>query len=954
MPKVEYLYIADASQVISANEKVASSSRAAQVAMDGEAASGNAAAASGTATAAAMGDLASQKAALLAQTKNVEAAIRGETRVLGDAQNSVKQLGAGHKALDAAVVDSQAKLAGYIQEHEGLKIKLGEVTTQMRAATVVTEQKVVADEEAKVSALEAARAEQAKAIANVEGAAAADLNARQMIVTAAAAGKVTGAAIPGARAIGVLAGAFSGMAIPQLAVIIGLGILVGELFKLGKAKEEQIALDEAGLKIDAERTTAMHTGTLFTKERATVMHDFTASNVALGLALADLTKKEKAEDEARRAATEGEVNYKTAASEVYLMNQLLGQTTEQLTKKEGEATAARVTATAAVQKEVEAYIKFGLEMRLSADAILEMARRTGAEIEVINALTAALDTATFATLRFKSGQNVISETRFKVAHDAAAVGQTLKHAEAERRFTDAIAAQGDETVKLARETELTEKNLKAFTETHRQGGAAARATANELVNLRKQAQDALAALNQDNFAARDAKINNDIQAERDHLKINKRDKEEALQYLAVREQALHDKVAQDRAVAEQRLIDEIRAIEIAGIVDVYDREVEALKLKSQQKALAIQQEFGATDQSEQLLLRMKQAYADEFARWFIDRNRKAFEQLTTEGGRFENQLNAERAKEDSVFFKESLKDWELHEKQIQALIDKFGQKSGGHVSVLDVNQVDRINSRLNALGLSVKAVDERFGHATSNIHVFELRLKALEKYNKGDFFGGLRASVQAVALDFLESGRAAEAMANVIEDSFSAGIAAGGNFVSAFGAALVSGMANIVAQVLGQIGIMLISRGVADVLMGLAINADPFTFGAGTALIAAGHAEILQGAAFSALAGIAKGLGSLASSAIKGDGGGSAASGAASTGASGGSASGQTPQRPQPTVINLPTTPAPPKQGPISITLRLDRNVAKDFIHGEQILTRTNIRGQHFQAVSAVVKKVKK
>ncbi|HKQ06602.1 MAG TPA: hypothetical protein VJ464_15825 [Blastocatellia bacterium] len=948
----------------------------ASAAMNGVASSTKAAAAAfGEQSKAAMGaaastaELANQKAALLGQIKNVEGLIRGETKVLADAQSAVKQYGAGQKALDTALADSQAKLAGYIQQQDSLKAQLNDVTAQMRRSTVATDEKAASEEVQKISALEAARAEQALALANVETAETATLTAGATIRTGAAVDKLAGVSVGGARALSLLAGGISAVGIGQIALIAGASLLIGELLALAKAKDELIQLDEEGLKIDADRNVSMHTGALFTKERATVMHDFVASNVALGQALVDLSQKEKAEEAARRAATESLVSEKREASEVALLFGVFGQTTEQLTKKEALATAARVEATAAVHKQIESYIKLALETHLSAEATLEMARHTGAEKAVLDALTAALDSAYFATLRFKSGQNLISETRFKVAFDAAKAGEVLNHAEAQRRYNAEIAKGGEETVKLARETELAEKNMHAFTETHHGGAAAARAYANELVNLKKQAQDALAALNADNFAARDARIANDIQAERDHLKINKRDREEALQYIAVREKALHDKVAQDRAIAEQRLADEIRGIEIAGIQDAYDREVASLNLKLQQKSLALQQEFGVTEQSEQLILRMKRAYEDEFQRWFVERNLKTFEQLTTEGGRFEHQLNAARAKEDEAYFKGQLKEWEQHEKQIQALIDKFSQRSGGHVSVVNINEIERINSRLNALGLSVKGVDDHFGHATSNIRVFELRLKALELYNKGDFFGGLRASIKAVALDFLESGRAADQMGNLIQSTFDSATSAGGDFISAFGAALVQGVTQIVAQVLGQLGIQLIAKGIADVLQGIAWNANPLTPGLGTPLIAAGHAEIIQGAAFSALAGIASGLGNLASNAIKG--GDSAASGAAGGGSTS-STVGGTPRatQPQPIIIDLSNASANRQQNdfsrigftdqsrsssqrPMQVSIQLNENAWSKLMRGQKVLTATNIQHEHKSTFAKVVKRIK-
>jgi hypothetical protein len=323
------------------------------------------------------------------------------------------------------------------------------------------------------------------------------------------------------------------------------------------------------------------------------------------------------------------------------------------------------------------------------------------------------------------------------------------------------------------------------------------------------------------------------------LKINKRDHEEALVYIAEREKALHDKVAQDRVVAEQRLQDEIDGIRIAGIVDDYDREVASLKLKLQQKTLALFQEFGVTEHSEQLVLQMKQAYADQFIRWFIDRNQKMYEELTRIHDKLLHEEDEQRAAEGKAVLDRQLREFEAHEKEIQSLIQHFG-RSKGSTGILDVNELDATNARLKALGISVQTVESRFGGASRNLQQFNEKIKVFELIQNGHPFQAMALEAKLLADSLRDSQTDAERWSSFLTNAVNQ---MGSNIEQGF-EGLVNGtmtfaqlmkkiIFDLIASMAEQWGAYYLALGIADIFW------NP----------AKGAAELAAGGALMALAG---------------------------------------------------------------------------------------------------------
>lgn len=201
-----------------------------------------------------------------------------------------------------------------------------------------------------------------------------------------------------------------------------------------------------------------------------------------------------------------------------------------------------------------------------------------------------------------------------MAQEAAARGEKLSHTEAVRRFNQELEKQGSETIKLARETELARKNQEAFSETHKSAASGARAYANSLVDLRKRVEEAEGALGGDSFSRREANVAASIQAEREHLEINKRDRVAAMEALDRIEKAQIEKISQDRVEAEQRANVEIARAQIALLDNESLAKKRTMALDIQEYALARTKEFGETQKAFDLIDAFKRTREAEYVK----------------------------------------------------------------------------------------------------------------------------------------------------------------------------------------------------------------------------------------------------------------------------------------------------------------------------------------------------
>jgi hypothetical protein len=821
----------------------------------------------------------------------------------------------------AALFNEQVALKEAQIAEKGKAMSAAETETMARRVATAERERAAAAETETISVLEAARAEQALALANLEVAETSSLTTRQMFQVGGAIDRVAGVAVPGARSIGLLAGSFSAAIIPQLLLITGISLLVGELVKLGKAKEEQIKLDDDQIKVDVARYQAMQTGTLFTKEYATVLHDQNALNAQLKQSSMALSVAQGEETDALRGysttARDAAANTDNLQSKVALYVYSLFAST----KTETEATTARLEATKTIDEQINFRIRLAAETGKTRDALVAELRVILGETDALHGLIAALDAGALAQARMRAGQGVIGAAKSKVAEEAAEKGIDLSknHALATHLLNVELTRQGEETYKLAQTTMAAEKNMQGFNESHKSGAAAARAYSNALVDLRKRMEESQAALVGDNFAARDAKIAIDIKAEQDHLRINKRDKEEALLYLAGREKALHDKVAQDRAIAEQRLQDEIAAIDIAGIQDAVAREEATIQRQIQRRQLDIFQEFGVTEQSEQRVLEMKEAYGRQLERFYVEESAKRMKQYEDT---LKYELELERRLTDELQ-NEELKRTQavLHGARDQANArteaGKFLLSQGQGASS---GQTDKFLAQLKELGPAFDDVDKHaastktaidyvknaFGFASNSAEMFQLKLDTLTGHSVT--FGQTFTAIVSEMFTTVEG--------------LSAVFQSVGQAISGVFEGLITGTENAKSAFLNFLATLLMQMGQMAIAIGTIYLFIPGYGGLGAALIAAGiGAEIL--------AGVFKGLASNAQKAHQG---------AGSSAAAGGSAGAPAQAQPSPPkVISFPTSGANNSNQPVVI--QLDRQASGDLLAGKQVVTMPMLRG---------------
>lgn len=400
-------------------------------------------------------------------------------------------------------------------------------------------------------------------------------------------------------------------------------------------------------------------------------------------------------------------------------------------------------------------------------------------------------------------------------------------------------------------------------------GGAARAYANSLVELTKRAKEAEAALMGDNFAAREAKIQADIQAERRHLEINRRDKEAALAALTRIENAQLEKVAYDRVVAEKRLYDEIRQMQITGIQDEYDRHRATADFRVERQAEAMIREMGISRDTTDKIIAYKRAVESEFFKWLTDRNRAAYESISRDALSIYSRTMRSETVETGAYFERQADEFERHQKSIQALIRQFGEFSGGKSIVLDINQLNRVNETLERTGLTVEAVDRIFGSSSVSIQQFEARLVSLTTTGVSGF-GAMRSIAKDFFNDLVKTGQIWQILGNTIAGVFQSAISG----QEKWGDALIKGFLTAVAQIAAMLGnlFILAAAGLAFI-PGLNWSAGPL-IAAGVALLA--FAGVLQG--------IAAGIGG-------GDRTAAATGGAAASGGSTGATRPSTPTR---------------------------------------------------------------
>lgn len=895
---------------------------------------------------------------------------------LSQVEAATQQVAAGTSSLGVRQLELQndlkrvkAEIAGYaanLQELNSLTPRTAAAQAQLnleiKQETVVLEESIAiqAQYKAELSQVNAALAGNTvettvNTAAQVEAAGAAGLTTRQVVQLGVAVNRMTGVVIPGGRAIGTLAGSFSAAILPQLALIVGISLLIGWLVKLGRAKEDTLKIDDEALAKDALLATMARTVAEAYEREQIVLKDMRGLLIGYKEGIEALTAAKLTEANATRAAVEfnqqlahsAELTKSTGDAMAGSLFEV-GKSVESVMHAEGEATVKRQEAQSVLDKNIAALIRFAAETGKSKGEVMAMAQAIPELSGVLGRLEDDLNNGALAVAKFNLQLNKLSVPSFDISKTVGGIQAQAKavkeglgdialgtQAAAQlgiRNYDDQIRALSPTLKGLAADLKQNKNALGEGNEEvaraiqrydqlevkHKSGAGAARAHALAENALTRELKDAQAALIGDSFAARDQKITNDVAAEREALRIKKELNSVAIGQLVELEKAKHQKVAQDRIVAENRLMDELQQMQIAGMESETQREQATLALRLKQRTEEIHKEFGYTVEAEELVNAFRKASAQELHRWLDDKEKTRRTEWIHAESQMWQTIDAERLAKDKETLQRGLKVFKEEEQAGAALGRGIGLTGTGTPAQAAILQ--QITERMKQMHVTMGNVRDDLGKDAAAARLFNAQLDRMAAIAKGDSLGVLRANLAEVFQDFQFVNSMAQEFGNSLASAFEQIIAGGFNFVQF--------ITKMVASVLSQLGSILIARGVADILQGIAINANPFTFGLGFPLIAAGNAELAQGLVFEALGGIAAGIGALAGQKSTG------AAAGTSAASSGASAAPEAPRQGVPPRI----TPFP-TSGPTSVTLRLDRNLSNDLIKGNDVVVMADFHG---------------
>ena len=502
------------------------------------------------------------------QTAQVTAALKSENAAL------IEQ-----RALASQSASAQAQLSGSIKLQEEAILKL---LVEQRQLAIATAQNNVALKgytsalaENTAVATTNVVAQTEVAVAETEVATASELSTGHMVRVGVAISHLDGLAIHGGRSIGHLAEAFSAMSLGQLALIAGAAILIGWIIQQIHAEEKLIEINEEGLKLDLARARTVEARQNLTKDLTALLLQYQAGVVALAAAQTEETAKFYEVAEAQKLANDRAAAGIELSGYTIIWQKLTHSSLEAVKSKYEELTNARMKDEVMVEKATKDLITFARETNKSSSEVLAAARSIGIEGQALAELTTQLTGAELAQRRLnaaieaqKAPQVDFTKTREGILPLQESVKSGLAEAAAAgvKRYDDQVRANAKSLGELSSavknhtivmsdlnaETQTAVKRHEQLTEAHHSGAGAARSHAaaerslsNELVDLRKKAEDAEAALTLSDSNLQRKRIADQIQAEREHLAINKKDKTEALELLARIETALIAKVRKD-------------------------------------------------------------------------------------------------------------------------------------------------------------------------------------------------------------------------------------------------------------------------------------------------------------------------------------------------------------------------------------------------------------------------
>lgn len=541
----------------------------------------------------------------------------------------------------------------------------------------------------------------------------------------------------------------------SIAWAVGISIgaaLISTLLHMGKAKEENIELDEKQMALDVALANSASSLVESQVHQAKVTEDLDALLVSYQKHLEVSREKEEALNRATMSAAEGRQNAKDATLVLSAADETLGAfyaiealRANEITKGTASLTQERQKSDAELRRDIDSIIQFGIETNKTNAEIIAAARAIYGEGAALNQLESDLNSGRRAVLEFNAAVNALRIGKMDVS--ATGAGLDKIRSQLNERIGNQVAlgmsqkdifiTNSSDLKKYVKDVEegikadlafnrqhVTKKELLALTNAelrksldytaayarvesdfntvieksgghHRSGAAAARAYALAENQLTRELKEAEAALVGDNFAAREAKIRASIDAEREALRIKKQLNAESSSQLIQLEHARIEKVSQDKFAAEQRFYDELRQVQIAAIQNDYERERQSLAFKLEKKAEALIREFGLSKETTDKILLYRKATEDEFVRFDLEQEEKRRKIVEAQERQLWNTVAEERLRADERV----LREWVRRAKDQQNARTAVGSQIGGNIlQPANSAQVTRIIEQMKALG----------------------------------------------------------------------------------------------------------------------------------------------------------------------------------------------------------------------------------------------------------------
>src|SRR5215831_19156557 len=198
----------------------------------------------------------------------------------------------GAQANKAAMAQLDVQIASLKQQKAALGVEIAKIISEVGAESdaYIEQAKDAAVLDAEIRQLtanKAALAAQNKVLQAqlVQTGDAAGLSAAQIVRTGVAVDRLAGISIQGGRSLGLLATAFTTAGLAQVAFIAGAALLIGYIIEQIRAKRELIAVNEQGLQFDLAQERTMQVQQNQTKDLQSILISYKAAKQELNKAI---------------------------------------------------------------------------------------------------------------------------------------------------------------------------------------------------------------------------------------------------------------------------------------------------------------------------------------------------------------------------------------------------------------------------------------------------------------------------------------------------------------------------------------------------------------------------------------------------------------------------------------------------------------------------------------------